>query len=200
MLRLDGFAAATGARTRRRRLTTTILSRQGGAVLRRRRRRGGHAGGGRRRSAVLVLLGEQVLQPPVLHLQLGDARLEGGVQLVGVADRALERLLALLLLDAESSAGGRVAASLVLLDREPGLLLEAEGARDALPGRHRAVLVVADLAVGRRDRGRHVRRRVVAGSMAQLIDLIRDRGIDGWAGIWKLVGKSIMDRLVTYAM
>lgn len=143
MLGLDWFAAAAGASTRR---GLGILS-QGRAVLRRRRRR--HA---RPATAVVVLLGEQVLQPPILHLQLRDAGFQGRVDVVGIADSALESLLALLLLDAESSARGRVASSLVLVGGEPGLFFEAEGTRYAFPGRHGAVLVVAGLPIGRRDR------------------------------------------------
>lgn len=184
----DGFFVAARIRGIR------ALTRHHRAVLRRlgqRRRRRPHA-----RGQVLVLLRQQVLQPAVLHLELGDARLEGGIELGGLAHGALELLLALLLLRAEAGAGGGVSSSLVLLGGQAVLLLDGEGARYPVAGRHGAVLGVAYLAVGRRD-GRHVRRGVVPRGVAELVDLIGDGWVDGRRRVGQhLVGHGIVDRPV----
>lgn len=97
---------------------------------------------------ILVLLREEILEPSVFHLQLGNTCLERGVQLGGFPHSALELLFALFLLGAEPCAGGGVAPSLVFLGGEAGLFLCAEGSGNLLPRGGRAVFCAADSSVG----------------------------------------------------
>ena len=67
-----------------------------------------------------VLLHHEAPQPFVLRLEAADALLELEVPVLEVLGRLLERLFALLLLDAEAGRGGRVAAAFVFFGREAG--------------------------------------------------------------------------------
>ena len=78
--------------------------------------------------AAAVLVGDEALEPLVLRLESLDASLELGDLLRHLLGRLLERLLALLLLDAEAGAGSGVALALVLLGGEARSLLEAHDA------------------------------------------------------------------------
>lgn len=117
----------------------------------------------------VVFFGQQVLQPSVLHLELGDAGLQAGVLLGGLSHRALEHLLALLLLHAEPRAGGGVAASSILFGGAANMLFLAQGGNDVVAGDLRAVFRVADLSIRRRYRGRNIRGRQSPRGMAQVI-------------------------------
>lgn len=77
----------------------------------------------------LVLLSDQALEPLILRLQLVDAAFEGSYFVAHLLGGLLESLLTLLLLDAEASTGGCVAAALVLLGGETGGLLEVRSTR-----------------------------------------------------------------------
>lgn len=74
---------------------------------------------------VVVLLHHEVLEPLILRLELSDAALERSDLIAHLPGRLLERLLALLLLDAEARAGSRVAPALVLLGRDARRVLKA---------------------------------------------------------------------------
>lgn len=82
-----------------------------------------------RRRLAGTLLGDQALQPCVLRLELADAGLELLHAVAHLLGRLLERLLALLLLDAEARGSGRVAAALVLLCGAACGLVEVEVGR-----------------------------------------------------------------------
>lgn len=98
-----------------------------------------------------MLLGEEVLQPPVLHLELSHASFKRGVLLGSLSDGTLENLLALLLLHAEASTGGGVPPASVFFGGHPDRLLLTQGCGDAFTGNRSAVLAVAHLPVGRGD-------------------------------------------------
>lgn len=102
----------------------------------------------RTRRSGLVLLCQKVLQPSVLHLQLGDAGFEGSVPLGRLAHAPFQRLLPLLLLHTEAGAGGRVAPPPVLFGRMPGMFLLPKGGSDTVAWNGSAVLGISDLAVG----------------------------------------------------
>jgi hypothetical protein len=85
-----------------------------------------------RRRLAGALLSNQALEPCVLRLELADAGLELLHAVAHFLGGLLERLLALLLLDAEAGGGSRVAAALVLLGGAAGGLVEVEvGGADA---------------------------------------------------------------------
>ena len=67
-----------------------------------------------------VLLGNEVLQPFVLRLQLIDASFQRCDLVAHFLGRSLESLFTLLLLDAETGAGGGVASAFVFFGGEPG--------------------------------------------------------------------------------
>lgn len=68
--------------------------------------------------ALEVLFGDKTLEPLVLHLELTNTSFKE-LHLVGhLLGRLLQSLLALLLLDTESSTSGGVSATLVLLSSE----------------------------------------------------------------------------------
>lgn len=92
-----------------------------------------------------MLLCQKVLQPSVLHLQLGNAGFEGSIPLGRLAYAPLQRLLPLLLLHTEAGAGGRVAPPPVFFGRMPGMFLLPEGGGDTVAGNGSAVLGIPDL-------------------------------------------------------
>lgn len=152
---------------------------------------------GHPRGRRFMLLGEQVLQPAILHLQLGDASLKRGILLGRLAHGTLEDLLALLLLHPEAGRGGGIAAAAVFLGRNPHTFLLVQGGRDAVSRDGGGVLGVAHLAVGRRDGRGDVRGGHGSGSMAQVIGRIRDRGIDGMCRVrHDVIGNRVVDGLV----
>lgn len=102
---------------------------------------------GRTRRSGLVLLCQKVLQPSILHLQLGDAGFEGSVPLGRLAHAPLQCLLPLLLLHAEAGAGGCVAPPSVFFGRMPGMFFLPKGGCDTVAGNGSAVLGIPDLAV-----------------------------------------------------
>ena len=95
-----------------------------------------------------MLLSQEVLEPSVLHLELCNSSFEAGVLLGRFSNGALQGLLALFLLHAESSACCSIAASAVLLCGPARVLFLAEGGCDVVTRDLGAVLVVPDLAVG----------------------------------------------------
>ena len=102
---------------------------------------------GRTRRSGIMLLCQKVLQPSVLHLQLGNASFEGSIPLGRLAHAPLQRLLSLLLLHAEAGAGGGVAPPPVFFGRMPGMFLLPEGGGDTVAGNGSAVLGIPDLTV-----------------------------------------------------
>lgn len=98
-----------------------------------------------------MFLREKVLQPSVLHLQLSYTGFESGVSFRSFTDPSFQGLLALLLLHAETSTGGRVPASPVLFGYKADIFLLTEGRSDTVAGNRSAVLRVPDLAAWRRD-------------------------------------------------
>src|SRR5690606_21244734 len=85
-----------------------------------------------------ILLGDEVLEPLVFHLELVDAGFKLADLLRHFLCSSLECLLSLLLLDTEASRSGSVAATLVLLGGYTRGILEA---------------VVVGRAIFRRDGG-----------------------------------------------
>lgn len=98
-----------------------------------------------------MFLREKVLQPSVLHLQLSYTGFESSVSFRSFTDPSFQGLLALLLLHAETSTGGRVPASPVLFGYKADIFLLTEGRSDTVAGNRSAVLRVPDLAAWRRD-------------------------------------------------
>ena len=98
-----------------------------------------------------MFLREKVLQPSVLHLQLSYAGFESGVSFRSFTNSPFQGLLALLLLHAETSTGGRVPASPVLFGCKTDIFLLVEGRSDTVAGNRSAVLGIPDLAAWGRD-------------------------------------------------
>lgn len=95
----------------------------------------------------VALLGDQALEPLVLHLELVDPVLKGGNLVGHFLGLLLESGLTLLLLDTEASRGGCVATTLVLLSGEARLFLEV-GDWCEVGSRGLALVTGLDEAVG----------------------------------------------------
>jgi hypothetical protein len=123
-----------------------------------------------------ALLSNQALEPCVLRLELADAGLELLHAVAHLLGGLLERLLALLLLDAEAGGSGCVAAALVLLGGAAGGLVEVVevGGADAEVEVVRGLALPAGVVVAA-QRGEGGGRRGVGGEGVCL----RERGHGG---------------------
>ena len=97
----------------------------------------------------VALLGDQALEPLVLHLELVDPVLKSGDLVGHFLGLLLESGLTLLLLDTEASRGGCVATTLVLLGGKARLFLEV-GDGCEVGSRGLALVTGLDEAVGLR--------------------------------------------------
>lgn len=132
-----------------------------------------------------MFLGYEVLQPPILHFQLGDAGFQRSVSLSGFSDGSFQCLFALFLLHAEACAGRRISTPTVFFCCAACLLLLTQGGGDAIPGDGGTILGVSDLAIRGGDGRGHVRRSESSRRMADFIGGIRNRRIQRVSGIWE---------------